>query len=347
MNSILITILIIGVIIVVHELGHYIAAKAAGVRVDEFAVGMGPKIFGIKHGETDYSLRAIPLGGYVRMAGMDPEEKNDERGFNSKTILQRMVVIFAGSFMNFLLAIVLFIMLYSFIGINVPVHSNIVGQVVDGYPAERVGLQEGDQLTAINGETVNDWTEITQIIQQNLENSLTITVQRDDTTLQVNIVPEKNPQTGLGMIGIRPTGEPIYVYTHTYPFWEGVIRGTQESIDWLVTFVNSFVRLITGQASVDYLAGPVGIVQMTGEASEHGFRVLLWFAALLSLNIGFINLLPIPFLDGSRLVFLGIEGVRGKPLDPAKENLVHLVGFALLIILVIFVTYNDILRILN
>ena len=340
MNSTLIAILAIGVIIIVHELGHYIAAKAAGIRVEEFAVGMGPKILGIKHGETDYSLRAIPLGGYVRMAGMDPEEKSDGRGFNNKTVLQRMVVIFAGSFMNFLLAVVLFIMLFSFIGAPVD-DSNFIGPVVEGYPAEQAGLQAGDQLTAINGEPVNNWLELTQIIQQNLENNLTITVQRDDTTLQVDVVPVRNPETGLGMIGMQNTR-----ITVTYPVGEALQLGIQRSIEFLVFILNLLVQMITGQVAVE-LAGPVGIVQFTGEASQHGFGFLIQWIAILSIQLGILNLLPIPALDGSRLIFLGIEGVRGKPIDPAKENLVHLVGFAALILLIIVVTYNDILRLFN
>jgi len=340
MNSILVAILVIGLIIIVHELGHYLAAKAADIKVDEFAVGMGPKIFGIKHGETDYSLRAIPLGGYVRMAGMDPEEKTDGRGFNNKTILQRMIVIFAGSFMNFLLAVVLFAMLFSFIGMPAPDGSNIVGQVLEG-PAEQAGLQAGDQLIAINGEAVNDWVEMTQVIHQNEGNNLTFTVQRDDTTLQVDIVPVRNPQTGLGMIGIA--GNTITV---TYPLGEGLRLGIAQSIEFLVLILNLLVQMVTGQTAVE-LAGPVGIVQMTGEASEHGIGTLLRWVAILSIQIGILNLLPIPALDGSRLIFLGIEGVRGKPIPPEKENMVHLVGFAMLIMLVIFVTYNDILRIFN
>lgn len=346
MNSILIALLAIGVIIIFHELGHYLAAKAAGVRVEEFAVGMGPKIFGIKHGETDYSLRAIPLGGYVKMAGMDPEEKCDGRGFNNKTVLQRMVVIFAGSFMNFFLAVILFIMLFSFIGESVPVHSNIVGQVIEGQRAEQAGLQTGDQLIAIDGKPVNNWTEMTQIIQRNPENSLIFTVQRDENILQIEIAPAENPQTGLGMLGIMSTGEPLYVYTYTYPIGEAVKLGIERSIEFLVLILGILVQMVTGQTAVE-LAGPVGIVQFTGEASQQGFGVLVQWIAILSIQLGIINLLPIPALDGSRLVFLGIEGVRGKPINPEKENLVHLVGFAALIVLIIFVTYNDILRLFN
>lgn len=341
MNSILVAILIIGLIIIVHELGHFIAAKAAGIRVEEFAVGMGPKVLGIKHGETDYSLRVLPLGGYVKMAGMEPGEKSDGRGFNNKTVLQRMIVIFAGSFMNFLLAVVLFVMLFSFIGMPVSDNSNFIGQIIEDHPAEQAGLKAGDQLIAIDGEPVNTWLELTQIIHKNEGNSLTITVQRDDTTLQVNIVPVRNPQTGLGMVGIVSN-----TITVTYPMGEALKMGFERSIDFLVRLVNVLVHMVTGQTEVE-LAGPVGIVHMTGEASQHGIGALLSFAAMLSLNIGLLNLLPIPALDGSRLVFLGIEGVRGRPIDPEKENLVHLVGIVLLIMLIIFVTYNDILRILN
>ncbi|MBS3971296.1 MAG: RIP metalloprotease RseP [Clostridia bacterium] len=337
MNTAVLAILIFGVLILVHELGHFIVAKATGIRVEEFAIGMGPKIFGVKYGETDYSLRALPIGGYNKMSGMEPGTEDDERGFNSKSVFQRMMVIIAGSLMNFLLAIVLFVLVFSFIG--VPANSNVIGDTIEGFPAEQAGLKKGDQLTAINGQPVNNWLELTQIIQKNPEQNLTITVQRENTILQIDVVPKKDPETGLGMIGIRDS-------LKTYPVWTGLKLGTERAIAILVLIVTSLVHIVTGQAPAE-VAGPVGIVQMIGEVAQYGIGTVFNFAALLSLNLGLINLLPIPALDGSRLVFLAIEGVRGKPINPERENFVHLVGFAMLILLMILITYKDILRIFN
>lgn len=337
MNTAVLAILIFGVLILVHELGHFIVAKATGIRVEEFAIGMGPKVFGVKYGETDYSLRALPIGGYNKMSGMEPGTEDDERGFNSKSVFQRMMVIIAGSLMNFLLAIVLFVLVFSFIG--VPANSNVIGDTIEGFPAEQAGLKKGDQLTAINGEPVNNWLELTQIIQKNPEQNLTITVQRENTILQIDVVPKKDPETGLGMIGIRDS-------LKTYPVWTGLKLGTERAIAILVLIVTSLVHIVTGQAPAE-VAGPVGIVQMIGEVAQYGIGTVFNFAALLSLNLGLINLLPIPALDGSRLVFLAIEGVRGKPINPERENFVHLVGFAMLILLMILITYKDILRIFN
>lgn len=337
MNTAVLAILIFGVLILVHELGHFIVAKATGIRVEEFAIGMGPKIFGVKYGETDYSLMVLPIGGYNKMSGMEPGTEDDEKGFNSKSVFQRMMVIIAGSLMNFLLAIILFVLVFSYIG--VPANSNVIGDTIEGFPAEQAGLKKGDQLTAINGEPVNNWLELTQIIQKSPEKNLTITVQRDNTILEIDVVPKKDPETGLGLIGIRDS-------LKTYPVWTGLKLGTERAIAILVLIVTSLVHIITGQAPAE-VAGPVGIVHMIGEAAQYGAGMILNFAALLSLNLGLINLLPIPALDGSRLVFLAIEGIRGKPINPERENFVHLVGFAMLILLMILITYKDILRIFN
>ncbi|KUO52288.1 MAG: hypothetical protein APF76_04435 [Desulfitibacter sp. BRH_c19] len=337
MNTVVLTIIIFGILILVHELGHFILAKATGIRVEEFAIGMGPKLLGIKHGETDYSLRLLPIGGYNKMSGMESEQENDEKGFNKKTVLQRMMVISAGSLMNFLLAIVLFVLVFSFIG--VPANSNIIGDTIAGFPAEQAGLQEGDQLTAIDGEPVNDWVELTQIIQNNPERPLTITINRDNELSEVTITPQKDPETGLGLIGIRDS-------LMTYDVWSGLKLGAERAVSILVLIVSSLVQIITGQAPAE-VAGPVGIVQMIGEVAQYGIGTVFNFAALLSLNLGLINLLPIPALDGSRLVFLAIEGVRGKPISPERENFVHLIGFTLLILLMILITYQDIIRIFN
>ncbi len=337
MNTAVLAVIIFGILILVHELGHFILAKATGIRVEEFAIGMGPKLLGIKHGETNYSLRLLPIGGYNKMSGMESEQEDDEKGFNKKTVLQRMMVISAGSLMNFLLAIVLFVLVFSFIG--VPANSNIIGDTIPGFPAEQAGLQEGDQLTAIGGEPVNNWVELTQIIQSNPDKPLIFTIQRDNNLMEVTISPQRDPETGLGLIGIRDS-------LMTYDIWSGVKLGVERAVSILLLIVTSLVQIITGQAPAE-VAGPVGIVQMIGEVAQYGIGTVFNFAALLSLNLGLINLLPIPALDGSRLVFLAVEGVRGKPISPERENFVHLIGFSLLILLMILITYQDIIRIFN
>lgn len=337
MNTAVLAIIIFGILILVHELGHFIVAKATGIRVEEFAIGMGPKLIGIKHGETDYSLRLLPIGGYNKMSGMESEQENDEKGFNKKTVLQRMMVISAGSLMNFLLAIVLFVLVFSFIG--VPANSNIIGDTMAGFPAELAGLQKGDQLIAINGEPVNNWTELTKIIQNSPEKPLIIDVKRNNMPLEVHVTPQRDSETGLGLIGIKDS-------LMTYNIGAGLKLGIERAVSILILIVSSLVQIITGQAPAE-VAGPVGIVQMIGEVAQYGIGTVFNFAALLSLNLGLINLLPIPALDGSRLVFLAIEGIRGKPISPERENFVHLVGFSLLILLMVLITYQDIIRIFN
>ena len=335
MNTALLTIIIFGILILVHELGHFILAKATGIRVEEFSIGMGPKLIGFKRGETDYSLRLLPIGGYNKMAGMEPGQENDSKGFNSKTVFERMMVIGAGSIMNFLLAVVLFVLVFSFFG--VPTNTNIIGDVVAGMPADQAGLMPGDQIIAINDEQVNDWMELTAKIHPKPQQELQLTINRNEQLFNVTIITAQDPETGFGLIGVRNT-------LQTYSAVEGLKLGILRSIEILVLIIISLVHIVTGQAPAD-VAGPVGIVQMIGQVSEHGMANVFNFAALLSINLGLINLLPIPALDGSRLVFLSIEWIRGKPLDPRKENFVHFIGFAVLIFLMLIITYQDILRI--
>ncbi|MEW6623245.1 MAG: RIP metalloprotease RseP [Bacillota bacterium] len=335
MNTAILAIVIFGILILVHELGHFFVAKATGIRVEEFAIGMGPKLLGIKQGETYYSLRALPIGGFNKMSGMEPGQESDSRGFNSKSIFQRMMVITAGSLMNFLLAIVLFVLVFSYIGI--PANSNVIGDTLAGMPAEQAGLKPGDQIIKIDGTPVNNWVEITEIIHNSPNKNLLLTVQRNGNVFDVNIVAEKDPETGVGLIGIRDS-------VRTYDVLTGLKLGVMRAIAILVLIVSSLVQIVTGQAPAE-VAGPVGIVQMIGQVAQFGIGTVLNFAALLSLNLGLINLLPIPALDGSRLVFLAVEGIRGKPINPERENFVHLIGFTILIFLMLLITYKDIIRI--
>ncbi|MGI6552155.1 MAG: RIP metalloprotease RseP [Clostridia bacterium] len=335
--TIILTILILGILIFVHELGHFLAAKLVGIRVHEFALGMGPLLVARKVGETTYSLRAFPIGGFNRMAGMEPGEADDPRGFNKKSVGQRMGVIAAGSLMNFVLAIIFFIVV--FMGIGVASNSNMIAGVTEGSPAQQAGLQAGDRLVAIDGKPTPTWMDLTGIIRSSPEQDLHITVERGNERFQVTVHAQLNVQENVGMIGIKRHFEKT-------GFFAAIKMGISYSLAIIIAIIKDLVKMITGQVAAD-VAGPVGIVHLVGEAAGFGWATLINFAGLLSLNLGLINLLPIPALDGSRLIFLGIEGLRGRPINPENENFIHFIGFALLIALMLLITYKDILRIIQ
>ena len=337
MNTAILTIIIFGVLILVHELGHFILAKATGIRVEEFCIGMGPKLVGTKYGETNYSLRLLPIGGYNKMSGMEPGGEYDSKGFNSKTVLQRIMVISAGSLMNFILAIMLFVIVFSIIG--VPSNTNMIGDTLAGMPAENAGLRSGDQILAVNGQEVTDWIELTNEIHNKPGEELDLDIKRDEQIFKVRLQSIKDPDTEVGLIGIKNS-------VQTYGILSGLKLGIKKAIEILLLIITSLVHIVVGKVPAE-VTGPVGIVQMIGQVAEFGIGQVFNFTALLSLNLGLINLLPIPALDGSRLVFLSIEGIRGRPIDPGKENFVHFIGFTFLILLMLLITYQDIIRIFN
>lgn len=334
--SLSITVLILGILIFAHELGHFLVAKWVGIRVHEFALGMGPVVFSRQSGDTLYSLRAFPIGGFNRMAGMEPGEEDDPKGFNTKTVSQRMVVIAAGSLMNFALAIIFFMVL--FMGIGIPADSNKIAGVLDGSPAQLAGLQEGDRIIAVDGTKTPNWDKLTSAIRAQPNKELQITVSRSQKEFQAILHTEINEQENVGMIGIKRSFE-------KKGFFESIWLGITSSVALIVFIVQQLFLMIRGLVPAD-VAGPVGMVQLVGQAVDFGFGTVIQFAAMLSLNLGIINLLPIPALDGSRLVFLAVEGVRGRALNPDRENMIHFVGFMLLIGLMLLITYQDIWRIL-
>ncbi len=335
MSTLIIAIAVFGLLILAHELGHFIAAKAAGIRVVEFSIGMGPSILSIKGKETLYSLRLLPIGGYNKMAGMEPGEEDDERGFNKQSVAKRMGVILAGSVMNFLLALFLFVIVFMILG--TPSQSTLIGKVVPGSPAETAGLRAGDKILEVDGERVQNWNELLEKIQHRSGEKTQLLVDRGEGKFYVYLVPETDPETGKGMIGIWRAWE-------RQSFYNSIIMGINQAVRIMVLLITSIVQMITGEVAPE-VAGPVGIVQLLGEAAKFGVVNVLNFTAVLSLNLGLINLFPIPALDGSRLIFLGIEGITRRPVNPEKENFIHLVGFALLIMLMVVITYQDIMRI--
>lgn len=330
------SVVIFGLLIFFHELGHYLVAKRVGIGVMEFAIGFGPKLAGFQSGETAYSLRVFPLGGFVRLVGEDPEEREEEGSFQQQSVWKRCAVIAAGPLMNFILSILLFSMIY-FAYLGVPVAGTTqVGEVLQGGRAQDVGLMTGDRITAIAGETVEDWNQLVAIIHAHPEQEIEINYERNGEPRSVRVTPMREPTTGEGRIGIQQQ-------TRLYAFFPSIRLGISHTFMFLRFISTSIYQMITGRVAPD-VVGPVGIIQIVGEVARTGVVNLLSLAAIISLNLGFLNLLPIPALDGSRLMFLVIEGLRGRPVDPHKESFVHFVGFTVLILLMILIAYRDLAR---
>lgn len=338
---IFVSVIIFGLLVFVHELGHFLAAKSSGIRVEEFSLGFGPKLFSVRRGDTNYGIRLFPLGGFVRMAGEGPEPVDDEEAFSRKTVWQRMGVIAAGPMMNFILAAGMFSLLVFFSGIPTGAVSSTteIGEIILGEPADAAGLLPGDRITAINGEAVETWDELVTIISLSSGKQLNLTIRRDNQTMSLPVTPKEKEGDKRGWIGITPGYE---VRRPGVP--EAVLTGFKQTVYVTVYIFTQLVRMLSRQAPADF-TGPLGVAQIIGRAARLGFLYVLNIAAVINVNIGLFNLVPIPALDGSRLFFLLTEAVRGRPVDPEKENFFHLIGFALLMILAVFVLYRDAVRI--
>lgn len=348
MNNALAIIFVFGLLVMIHEFGHYIVARLNGIKVLEFAFGFGPKIIGYKGKETEYNLRIIPLGGYVRLYGMDqevdengervPAYSNDPKSFMNKKVWQRMAVIAAGAIMNFVLAIVLFILVFAYFGIPAAAKGNAIGSVVDGKPAAQVGIQAGAKILAVDGVPTPEWTDCVDAIHAKPNQKITLTVEQGGKQENFSLLTEQDKQSGYGMVGISP--EIIYKKTSLS---NAVKYGWDQTVYLTKLIVITIAQMITGKTSAE-LGGPVAIAQVIGEGAKQGWADLLSLTGMLSVQLGLLNLFPIPALDGSRLVFLLIEGLRGKPINPEKENFIHFIGFVLLFALMIAVTYQDIVK---
>jgi regulator of sigma E protease len=335
---------ILGVLVLVHELGHFLTAKAFHVKVEEFGLGYPPRLFGVKHGETLYSLNALPLGGFTKMAG--EENPNIPGSFASKRPGARFIILSAGSIMNFILPLFLFAA-----ALMVP-HSVLTGdvvinEVVPDSPAAVAGIQPGDKIISINSDLVRNLSDVQREIQTNLGKQVTVhLVSSDNTPKDATITPRWRPPAGQGAVGIALEVKNPVVVPESLPIWEAVPQGVVQYWQTLVLFINGIATMIIGVTPVA-VAGPVAVAQLTGEVAQAGLAPLFQFAGLLSLNLAIFNLFPIPALDGGRIFFVLVELIRGKRVSPKTEGLVHLIGFALLMALMIFITFTDILRIVN
>lgn len=416
METVIAFIIIFGSLVFFHELGHFLFAKKAGIMVREFAIGFGPKIIGITKGETLYTIRLLPLGGYVRMAGAEfdsvelqpgyrvgllvgptgkvqkiylnqnnsnPDvlfletessdlerdmyiegyddngefvrlqvarnavivEKGQEtfiapydRQFESKSVGSRAMAIFAGPLFNFILAFFIFLAIGLFQG--VPTNEPVIWDVRSDGPAYTAGMEKGDFVKEIDGKSVNTWTEFTEIIQENPGVPLHLTVERDGKLVDLQVVPDTLKEAGreYGQIGVYYNSP-----TEKNPV-KAIVFGAEQTVVVTKKILELLGMLITGKFSIDALSGPVGIYKTTEQVAQYGIYNLMNWAAILSINLGIMNLLPLPALDGGKLLFFLFEAIRGKPIDKQKEGMVHFVGIVLLMLLMLIVTWNDIQR---
>ena len=332
------------VVILVHEVGHFVTAKLSKVRVDEFGLGFPPRLVRIKRGETVYSLNLIPLGGFVRMAGED--DPTVPRSLASKSIKTRLLVLSSGSIMNALLPILLFSLVFM-IPTSLVVGDVVVTEVAPGSPAEGAGITPGDTILEVNGRPVENIRDLSYNLQLNLGEEVDMVIGRDDSTQTASVLARWDPPEGQGATGITVELVNATTVSESYPFWQAIPMGTVYSVETLILFKNEVMSWFIARKAPQ-VAGPVGIAQMTGEIAKGGIGLLMQFTAFLSMNLAIINLLPIPGLDGGRILFVAAEGIRrGRRISPRREGLVHLIGFAMLILIMVLVTYQDIIRLIR
>ena len=318
-------------VVVIHEGGHFSVAKLVGIKVNEFAIGMGPKLFQKRKGETVYTIRALPIGGYVKMEGED-EDSDDPRGFSKVSVWSRIAVVSAGAIMNFVLAIVVL----SIVAFSLGLPTTTIEEVLVDSPAMEYGVLPSDKILSIDGVEINEWNEIVDTINSSeTSKMLNIDVLRDGEIISLQVKPVLDDERVV--IGIVPRSEKS--------FFKSIEAGFKDTWHFLKLMFNFIAMLFQGKVSTNDLAGPIGVINEIGNQAKVGFLNLLYILGFISVNLGFFNLLPIPALDGSRIVFLLIEAIRGKPVDPKKEGFIHFLGFIFLISLMLLVTYKDLIRI--
>ena len=331
METAILAIILFCVMIFPHELGHYIAAKRLGVKVNEFAFGMGPVIWKKQKGETLHSIRLFPIGGFCSMEGED-EDSDEPRAFNNKKPWQKIIILAAGSFMNVLCAILIMSIGVGVLGFT----TTTIDTVSEGSPAEMAGIMAGDEITAIDGQPIEAWTDVSAAIASAEGGQIIMTVQRDGRTLESSVTPEQT-QDGAFLIGITSR------VSHN-PF-RAVAEGAKSTWNITVSMFQTLSQLFTGQLGADSLSGPVGMVQMVSQTTQYGWWYYGFLTALICINLAIINMLPLPALDGGRIIFVIISMITGRPVSQKVEGTVHFVGIMLLFGLMAYVTFNDITRI--
>jgi len=345
-------IVVIGIIVFVHELGHFLAAKSCGMKVEIFSLGFGNKIFSKTYKETEYRIAWIPLGGYVKIAGMidesmDPDFKGEDYEYESKNAFQKFFVLSAGVVMNFILAIIIYSVMIFIQGIA-EIDSTYIGSVGEGYPAEKAGLLEGDKIISVDNIQIEKWEEISKIVHKKIEEPVLFELERDNTVIKKEIITVENETliddkiVKVGIIGIGPR-----VFYKEISVFTSIAEGAKLTWFWAKMGVVSIKMMITGEAGIKDLGGPIIVAKMSGDSARGGIKTFMSFIAFISINIGFLNLLPIPALDGGHLVYILIEGITRRKVKTSIKMRIQQIGILFLLTLMIFVIFNDINRVVN
>nr|MDA3832214.1 RIP metalloprotease RseP [Spirochaetales bacterium] len=340
----------LGVLIFFHELGHFLVARLFGVGVEKFSLGFGPTLIGKKIGRTNYILSAIPLGGYVKMVGenqgADIDPADISVSFTHKHVFKRILIVAAGPFFNFLLAMILFFVIFHFSGAFLLKPS--IGEVKEDSPAYRAGLQKDDLIVAIDGSAIESWEEMARVITGSKGRRIVLSVRRGESIIAVDIMPELittknsfNDDIERYVVGITASGD---MFSKDLTLFQGFSESMIQTYNVSKLVVISLVKMIQGKISVKTVGGPIMIAEMAGQQAKQGVASFLFFIALLSVNLGVINILPIPVLDGGHLVFFFIEAVTGHPVSIRIREIAQQAGIFVLIALMVFVFYNDISR---
>jgi regulator of sigma E protease len=350
--SIFALVVVLGVLIFFHELGHFLVARLMGVGVERFSLGFGPKIVGKTIGGTEYRISAIPLGGYVKMVGEAPDSTLDPSeipiSFTHKHVFKRILIVAAGPFFNILLALIIFFTIFQFLGLLIL--KPIIGDVNQNTPAYAAGLQKGDHVVSINGKSVTSWEDMANAIMASKGKTLDVTIHRGDAVLTKKVTPEEksfknifNEDRQRYVIGVTASGE---VFKKDLTFFQACSESIKQTYQITALTVKGVVKLLEGAVSPKTLGGPIMIAQMAGQQAKEGIVNLVFFIALISINLAILNFLPIPVLDGGHLLFFFIEAVIGHPVSLKVREVAQQAGIFILILLMIYVFYNDIARIL-
>ncbi len=343
----------LGVLVFVHELGHFAVAKRIGVLVERFSIGFGPVLFARRRGETEYAVSAVPMGGYVKMLGEEDDEEalaNPERAFSTQAVGRRAAIVFAGPAMNFVFAFLAYAVLFATVGVDMPSNEPRVGGVSAGLPAERAGLRAGDRVVAVDGQAITSWEQLSKRITGSEGRRLALTVERDGSSFPVDITPElQDNRTIFG----ESAGQVYRIGIEASHDWEqvspprAVLMAGEQTWNASIVVVTGLVKMLQGRVPLRELGGPIAIARAAGQQARAGIRYFLSMLAFLSVNLAVLNLLPIPALDGGHLAFFAVEGLLRRPLQARHREIARQVGLLLLITLMVFVFYNDIHRLVQ
>ncbi|MGB9681823.1 MAG: RIP metalloprotease RseP [bacterium] len=337
--NILLFLVLVGILVLIHEYGHYLQARLHKVKVEEFSIGFGPRVFSFERKDTKFSIRLLPIGGFVNLAGLDVDKPVDEKdSFQSKSWFSKFIILASGVIMNFLLAIFILTILFNW-GIPSKIVPTGISSIVPNSPAEVAGLKVGDKIIFIDQKPVTSTEEVINVIK-GTDKPLVLKVDRNGKTLSFTVTPRYDPTQKRRIIGITM---PSFL-DERYPIFEAFMKALEEFWAVLIGTLTAIWGLITGRLGTSSLSGPVGLVKMTGAVSRMGFKAFLQFMALLSIQWGLFNILPIPALDGGRILFLILGLWKKIRLSQEKENIIHYIGFLFLMILMIIITIGDIKR---